>query len=460
MELKDKHVTVVGLGNSGYNAAILLDDLGAYVRVTDSGDNTDIRVNLNSFEHRDIRVEIGAHTEEFVRGSELVVVSPGVEDSSPPIKWATKLGIPIISEMELGYLFCKGKIIAVTGTNGKSTVTALVGQILKDGDIDTVICGNIGNSLCGEIARIQEKTMVVLEVSSFQLERTKRFKPHIALILNITDDHLDRYSNFKKYFNEKLKIFYNQDADDILVLNYDAENLRSLKNKTSPRALFYSKFNSRTNAYTKDGDIFFALSDDLDERICSIKEINLKGLHNLENVLASGLVGFLVGVDKSSIRDTIRNFKGLPHRFETVGIINGVEYVDDSKGTTVDSTYRALESCEKPVILIAGGRDKNSDYNVIKDLVKRKVKNLVLIGEAKEKIKTALGGIIKTHEAKNMFEAVDIATRLAENGEVVLLSPMCSSFDMFKDYKERGEVFKKAVKMMQENPENALGKAR
>lgn len=445
MDLKNKKVTVIGLGNSGLNAAILLDDIGAYVKVTDSKDTPDIRANVERLEPRDIRVEIGGHTKDFIIDSGLIVLSPGVENSSPAIRWAEGSGIPVISELELGFRFSKGKIIAITGTNGKSTVTALIGEILKGAGLDTVVCGNIGNSLCGEIRSIKEKTFIVLEVSSFQLERTLDFKPHIAIILNITDDHLDRYRNFKEYFDEKLKVFRNQDRRDTLILNYDTENLRVLKDTARSKTIFYSRSAKIDGAYVKDDEVVCNIDGEA-KRICAVSDIWLKGLHNLENVLAASLVGKLVGAGEDSIRDTVRNFKGLAHRFETVGIIDGVEYIDDSKGTTVDSTYRALESCEKPVILIAGGRDKNSDYSVIKDLVEKKVRYLILIGEAKERIGKALGGAVTTYDAGDMFDAVDTGRKLAKKGFSVLLSPMCSSFDMFKDYKERGEVFKEAVR--------------
>ncbi|MBI5143483.1 MAG: UDP-N-acetylmuramoyl-L-alanine--D-glutamate ligase [Candidatus Omnitrophica bacterium] len=448
MDLKNKKVTVVGLGNSGLNAAILLDDMGADVRVTDSRDNTDIRNNVNVLKDMENKIEIGGHTRDFIEGSELVILSPGVEDSSPAVRWATELKVPVISELELGFRFCKGRIIAITGTNGKSTVTTLIGEVLKKAGMDTVVCGNIGNSLCGEIRRISGRTFIVLEASSFQLERTVEFKPHIAAILNIADDHLDRYKKFMDYFNEKLKIFRNQDEGDVLILNYDAKNLRPLKDKACSRTLFYSKHDKVAGAYVRDGEIICSL-DGEGHRLCSINDIRyLKGAHNLENVLVSSLVSALVGVDAKFIRDTIRNFKGLPHRFETIGILGDIEFVDDSKGTTVDSTYRALESCEVPVILIAGGRDKNSDYTVIKDLIREKVRFLILIGEARERIKKALGDAVDTCYAATMSEAVEISCRLAKGRTLVLLSPMCSSFDMFKDYKERGEAFKEAVRRL------------
>jgi len=421
MDLKGKKVSVIGLSNSGFNAAMLAADLGAKVWATDAGDSPALRETQKKLQARSAKVEIGIHTEDYIKASDLVVVSPGVEETSLALKWAKEYKIPVIGEMELGYRFCNGRIIAITGTNGKSTVTTLIGQILKDGGFDVVVCGNIGNSLSGEIKKIGKDTWVVLEVSSFQLETIVDFKPHIAVILNITDDHMDRYSKFDDYFSEKLKVFKNQDEGDHLILNYDAENLRGLEKIARSKVSFYKKCPS---------DIF---------------DTRLKGVHNTENILASILVSSIVGVKMPSMLDTIKNFKGLAHRFETVGVIDGVEYIDDSKGTTVDSTARAIDSCKSPVILIAGGKDKHSDYGAIRSKVKGKVKGLILIGEAKEAIARALKGVSIMYTAKDMDEAVRLARRIAKKGDSVLLSPMCSSFDMYKSYKHRGEVFKKAV---------------
>jgi UDP-N-acetylmuramoylalanine--D-glutamate ligase len=421
MDIKGKKITVVGLGNSGFNAAMLAADNGAVVRATDAGDSSELEAVKKRLLARGIEVQTGRHTEDFVKGSDLVVVSPGVENSSPALGWAFKYKIPVIGEMEFGYRFCKGRIIAITGTNGKSTVTTLIGAMLKDARLDAVVCGNIGNSLCGEIGKISKDTWVVLEVSSFQLETIVDFKPHIAVILNITDDHMDRYSKFSDYFNEKLKVFKNQDKSDYLVLNYDAENLRPLEKAARSKVLFYRN--------SPDGHF----------------DTNLKGVHNTENILASMLVCSIAGVSKDSMLRTIKSFKALAHRFETVAVIDGVEYIDDSKGTTVDSTARAVDSCKGPVILIAGGKDKHSDYSVIGRIVKSKVKDLVLIGEAASAIAKALDGASKIHFASDMDEAVKLARSLAKSGDCVMLSPMCSSFDMYKSYKHRGDVFRKAV---------------
>jgi UDP-N-acetylmuramoylalanine--D-glutamate ligase len=255
---------------------------------------------------------------------------------------------------------------------------------------------------------------------------------------------MDRYAKFSDYFNEKLKIFSNQDGDDTLILNYDAKELRGLEGNARSRILFYSRLKNAKGAYLKDQKVY-CLSGGEEKEICAVTDIPLKGLHNVENVLASVLAAAAAGVEPGPMKDVIKKFKGLSHRFETIAIIDGVDYIDDSKGTTVDSTYRALESCAKPVVLIAGGKDKHSDYSAVKDIVKRKVKELVLIGEASGAIRKAIGGAVATHQAKDMFDAVRLARGLAQKDDIVLLSPMCSSFDMFSSYKERGEVFKKAV---------------
>jgi UDP-N-acetylmuramoylalanine--D-glutamate ligase len=449
MDLKNKRVTVVGLGNSGINAAILAADNGAEVMATEGRDTPELRKAVKVFDGKKIKFELGGHTKGFVEGSGLVVLSPGVEDSSPAVKWATELGIPVIGEMELGYRFCKGKIIAITGTNGKSTVTTLIGEILKDGGLDTVVCGNIGNSLAGEISKIKKDTWVVLEVSSFQLEKIEYFKPAISIILNITDDHMDRYAKFDDYYNEKLKIFKNQDKDDTLILNYDANNLRGLEKSSKAKTLFYSRLGLASGAYLKDGRVTCVPGGSKTD-ICAVTDIPIKGDHNIENVLASSLAGCLAGAGAGSINGTIKRFKGLSHRVEPVGTVDGVEYIDDSKGTTVDSTLRALQSSKKPVILIAGGKDKNSDYRAVREAVKDKVKHLILIGEARTRIRESLGDLVDTREAETMADAVALAHSLARSGFEVLLSPMCSSFDMYRDYKHRGDVFKEAVRSLKD----------
>jgi UDP-N-acetylmuramoylalanine--D-glutamate ligase len=448
MDLKGKKVLVVGLARTGIATAKFLKTKGSLVTTTELKPKEEMEEAEQELKWMDISTEWGGHQAETFLKQDRIVVSPGVDLSIEPIQKAIKQGVKVISEIELAYHFIHVPIIAITGTNGKSTVTTLLGQILKSGGKDTVVCGNIGNSLCGEIQRIREDTWVVLEVSSAQLERIESFKPRIAVILNITDDHMDRYKNFYEYFNYKLKMFAHQDERDVLILNHDAENLRRIKGLARSRVLFYAK-NKKSNgyeidAYVKD-DKICCVYDAPEKRIMPVADIKLKGTHNLENVLACSLAAVVAGVRDDAIRTTVAAFTGLEHRFETVDTIDNVEYIDDSKGTTVDSTRRAIESCDKSLILIAGGKDKHSDYRAIRDMVRDRVMHMVLIGEATKSIRKALGDVVTTHEAKDMFEAVEKSHSLAKDNWAVLLSPMCSSFDMFKDYKERGEVFRQAV---------------
>ena len=449
LELRGKKVTVVGLGNSGFNAAMLLVRQGASVWATDAGSGPALSAAAKKLEAAGAHVETGRHTEAFVEGSALVVLSPGVEDASLPVKWAIARKIPLMGEMELGYRFCKGRIIGITGTNGKSTVTTLIGEILQAGGKDAVVCGNIGNSLCGEIDRITDRTWVVLEVSSFQLEKIEYFCPHIALILNITDDHMDRYARFDEYVAAKLKIFAHQASDDHLILNADAPNLRPLGKQARSRVSWYSRLEKVDGAYLRGQDLVSSASGSA-ETVASLSDMRLKGVHNVENVLACILAGTLAGVPAAAMRRAIQGFTGLHHRVELVGVVDGVEYIDDSKGTTVDSTRRALESFAGRVVLIAGGKDKNSDYTAVRETVRERVGHLIVIGEAKRRIREALGDVVDTHDAADMHDAVRMAHALARAGTAVVLSPMCSSFDMFRDYKHRGEVFKEAVLSLQQ----------
>lgn len=449
MYLRNKKVTVVGLGNSGISSAELLKKKGALVRVTDNNDSEDIRKNAKFLEEKHVTVEIGKHTEPFLSRTELVVVSPGVEESSLPIRYATERNIPIISELELGYLFCKGPILAVTGTNGKSTVVSLLGEIFREAGISVNVCGNIGNSLSGEIGNIGKKTEVVLEVSSFQLERIESFRPAVSVILNVTEDHLDRYRDFEDYLAAKKRIYRNQKDGDVTILNYDDENLRNLAKteKINSRVLYFSMKEKVEGAYLDKEDIKISLGNG-PEALFTPAASRLTGEHNIENILASSLVAVLRRADIASVGKAVSSFKPLPHRFEKVGSIGGVEFIDDSKATNIDSTYRALKSLDRSAVLIAGGKDKNLSYAKVLPAIKAKVKKIVLIGETRRKMRDIFEGFIPVEEKGSLEEAVRAAYRSASPGDYVLLSPMCSSFDMFRDYKERGEVFRQAVEKL------------
>lgn len=443
-QLKNKKVTVVGLARSGMAAALLLCDLGADVYASDSGDSEELRKNAELLKGRGVKVQIGGHSRDFVEDRELIIISPGIPETSQAVIWAGEAGIPIISEIELGYLCCNAPIVAITGTNGKSTVTTLIGEILKIGGRDVVVCGNLGNPFCGESSKIKNDSIVVLEVSSFQLERIKEFKPHISVLLNISQNHFDRHPDLNSYKNAKAQIFRNQDDANWAVLNYDDQQVRQLSQTIRANVLYFSRTKKVNGAYL-NGDYLMISFNGRELSLCEASELKIKGGHNVENVLAGLCVGSILGINPQRIANAVMDFRGLEHRFEYVTSIDSIDFINDSKSTTVLSTMRALEACDKPVILIAGGKDKGSDFRKARSTIAEKVKSMVLIGTSKDKIKEHLRGVVPITEADSMEEAVKIAYFNGGRGECVLLSPMCASFDMFRDFEDRGRVFKEAV---------------
>lgn len=412
-------MTVVGLARSGVAVASLLYDLGAKVSITDNSINDLTKNNAHKLKSKHIQIELGKHSQEFIKDTDLVVLSPGVDNSSLPVVWAQSFRIPIISEIELAWELCPATVIAVTGTNGKTTVTILIGKIIEAWGKRVHICGNIGNPFSGQVSSMEASDFVSLEVSSFQLEKIVKFKPKISVILNFTCNHLDRYKHMQEYLEAKKRIFMNQDKSNYLILNYRDPVLKNLAKETKAQVAYFNQ-SSRLNP-------------------------------NYSAVIA---VGSILGIDKKICRDVFANFKGVEHRLEYVGQLNGVEFINDSKATTVDSTIWALNNINKPIILIAGGRDKGLDFSVLKDFLGNRVKRLILIGEAKEKIKQALGLSIPIREAESLEGALDIAWLQAEAGDCILLSPMCASFDMFTNFEERGDRFKRAVRKLIEDKSN------
>ena len=446
-----KIATVVGLGVSGFGAALLLNKKGWKVRVSEESESPEVKEKARILAQEGHRIvfEIGRHTRDYIEGSSLVVTSPGATDSSKPLVWARELNIPVIDEIELGYRFCPARIIAVTGTNGKSTTVTLIGEILRNGGCKTVVCGNIGQSFCEKVANISGEDIVVLEVSSFQLERTDTFRPYVSLFLNITQNHLDRHRNFNEYLKAKLNIFKNQKKTDWVILNYEDKNLKGLQKYIKPRILYFSNSSTLNGAHLK-GEAIYIDTNAESKKLLSLNELPLKGEHNLKNYMAALLVARIFEIDTRIMKDTLRNFKGLEHRCEYVTQLGGVRFINDSKATTVDAAMHAIRSLEKGVVLIAGGKDKGSDFTVLRSLMEEKVKAIVLIGEAKKKIKTQLLGTAPIYEAKDLDGAVSLSFNLAKKDNSVLLSPMCASFDMFKNFEERGAIFKKAVSALQE----------
>ena len=417
-QYKDKKVVVIGLARSGIAAAHLLREAGAKVFVTDSSSNDKLKELAGDLIRDAMKVELGAHTLDFIRRKDLVVVSPGVSDKSQAIIWAKERNIPIISEIDLAWqLMPQAEVVAITGTNGKTTVTSLIAKVLEADGKKVHTLGNIGKPFSREIGQIRKGDFVSLEVSSFQLEKIAKFKPGVAVILNFTPDHLDRYRDMSGYLSAKKRIFLNQDENDYLVLNYDDLTLRALAKEAKARVIFFSAQDN---------------SDNLNP-----------------NQLAVMAVAKALGISENICLEVFRNFKGVEHRLEQVRVLKDIEFINDSKATNVDSAVWALRNTRKPAIMIAGGRDKNSDYGTISDLVREKVKLLVLIGEAREKIRSALGGVLPIKEAGTLDEAISLSYNQAKSGDCVLFSPMCASFDMFDNYEHRGRVFKEIVNKLQ-----------
>jgi len=407
---RNKKITVVGLARSGFACARLLSDLGAEVSVTDNHDSDATRAYAFQLKSKNIKIETGLHSCEFIMGQDLVVISPGVPDTALPVTLARQLHIPMISEIEMASILCPANIIAVTGSNGKTTVTTLIGKILQAKGKKVFVCGNIGNPFSGELEKMEAGDFVSLEVSSFQLEKIREFKPKVSVILNFTCNHLDRYSDMQEYLEAKKRIFINQDASDYLVLNNSDPVVKELAKQAKAKAVYFNE----------------------------TKDLN-------SNQAAVSAVASVLGINKELCMKVFKEFKGIEHRLEYVAEINNVIFINDSKSTTVDSTMWAFRNISSPVVLIAGGKHKGVDYRMISDLVRQKAKAAILIGEAKEKINNALKGILPISEAATLEEAVKVAFSKAKPGDCVLLSPMCSSYDMFLNYEERGKVFKKAV---------------
>lgn len=400
----------MGLARSGLACANLLYDSGADVSITDNKDNQITRFNASSLKSNKIKVELGRHSQEFIEERDLVIISPGVANNAPPVVLADKLKIPVISEIEAAFILCPAKIIAVTGSNGKTTVTTLIGRLLESQGEKAFICGNIGNPFSAQVSNMRQRDYVSLEVSSFQLERIKRFKPKISLILNFSRNHLDRHKDMEEYLQAKKRIFMNQDEDDYLIINHDQPVLRQLSGQVRARVIYFEKSHGSNP--------------------------------NQAAVLA---VASVLGIEKDKVFKIFEDFEGLEHRMEFVRRLNEVSFVNDSKATTAESAIWALENIKAPVILIAGGRDKGIDYSVVLAAAKSKVRRAILIGEAKERIGLAFKGTLATEEVRTLEQAVHRAFERANAGDCVLLSPMCSSYDMFSSYEERGEAFKRIV---------------
>ncbi len=442
MDLKGKKILVVGLARTGVSTAKFLVSKGAKVRISDSSPEEKLTQSLEGLKGLDLEIETGRHSEEWFTKTDLVVVSPGVPLEIKPLQAAQKKGIEIISEIELASRFIDEPIIAITGTNGKTTTTTLIGEILKKSGKRVFVGGNIGNPLIEYVLEGKMADFIVAEISSFQLEGIRDFRPYISILLNITEDHLDRYPSMDAYIRAKGLIYRTQRHTDYAILNADDVLVKRLTKGIEPRKIGFSREKEVVDGiYHRDGKITSSLKGNIFEP----ERFRIKGVHNIENAMASIAACEIAGCGRDEIQEAIEAFHGLPHRVEFVAEIDGVSYYNDSKGTNIGATMSALAGFKGNVILLAGGKDKGGDYGVMVPLVQEKVKGMVLFGEARDKINQSIGKYTDTVLVASLSEAVEVVKKTAVRGDSVLLSPACSSFDQFSGYAERGRKFVELV---------------
>ena len=447
MDINGKRVLVVGLGKSGVASALFLHKRGARVSVSDAKSPEQLRNEIPALLDAGITVETGEHGERTFREQDLIVVSPGVPFDMPQLARARERGVPIIGEVELASRFLKGNIVAVTGSNGKTTTTTLAGDVIAASGRDTLVGGNIGTPAISFVDTATDQTWVVLEISSFQLESIETFRPRIAAVLNVTPDHLDRHYSFENYTAAKARVFENQTENDSAVLNADDPTCVAMVKNVKSRVYWFSRLREvERGAFVRGKEIVWR-DDKREQSILPVSDISLKGAHNLENVLAAVCIGMLVKAEPAAIRRAVEEFRAVEHRLEYVGSVRGVEYYNDSKATNVDATIKAIQSFPGRLHLILGGKDKGSDYTVLNELLSQRAKRVYTIGAAAAKIESQLRGVELLH-SETLEAAVKRASEEAEAGDVVLLAPACASFDQFESYEHRGRVFKELVRSL------------
>lgn len=449
MDLLRKRVLIVGLGKTGEAVADFLLNHGARVKISEKRTAEALGGAAEAWTARGAEVEAGGHRPASFLGADLIIPSPGVP-LLPEVAAAQAQGVPILSEIEIAYRFLKGRIIGITGTNGKSTTATLVHKILKDAGRKAYLAGNIGTPLISFVDRSRDDHVYVTEISSFQLEFVDAFRASIAAFLNVSQNHLDWHASFEAYFLSKAKLILGQRAGDRAVLNRDDARVWGLKALAPSDVYGFSRRRALGRGCFLRGDrIVLRDGPAATERdLMPVAEVRLPGLHNLENVCAAAMVGALSGVEPRSMRASIREFTGLEHRLEPVLTLRGVAFVNDSKATTVDAAIKAIESFDRPIVLILGGKDKGSDFTKLRRLAKARVKTVVLVGAAKDKIRTALQGAVPMAEAGTFADVVPLAFAAASRGDVVLLAPACTSWDMFSNFEERGRVFKREARKL------------
>jgi len=447
--MKDKNILVIGLGKTGIAAARFAAERGAAVTATDEKPEADLREALGALEGLPLRVFTGGTDPALVVGRDLVVPSPGVPPFNSLIREAEQRGIPVVSETELAFRFLRVPVIAITGTNGKTTVTTLVGHILAKAGKRAFVGGNIGSPLIGYVGGPQDDDWAVLELSSFQLQRIETFRARVAVLLNTAPDHLDYHADYAEYRRAKERIFENQQPGDLAVLNADEPGSTALAGRLKARVAFFSSTGVPYEGMGLRGGEIVCRTGGREAESYPLTMIRIPGRHNAENVMAAVMAARYAGCAPGVIAEAVAGFAGLAHRIEFAGEKGGVSFYDDSKGTNVSAVARALEAFEKPVILLLGGRDKNGDFETLEPLVRRRVKEMVLFGEARGRIGERIGGLVKTQTAATLREAVHTAYADAAPGDVVLLSPGCASFDEFRSYAHRGDVFKETVNRLE-----------
>ncbi len=447
--IKDRHIVIVGGARSGAAAAVLLASKGAKTFVSDSGAIAPQQKEM--LLAAGIGFEENGHTER-AKKADLVVVSPGVPNEAPLISFFDYNDIPVYGELEVACWFSKSKITAVTGSNGKTTTTSWLHHMWNRAGRASLMGGNIGTAVSELVPDTSEQADLILEVSSFQLDRIATFRPYVSMILNITPDHLNRYQNkFENYVASKMRIIKNQQPGDYMIYNYDDPVLKEQIagigiRPDGPQLLSFSMLDEVSRgAFIRNEEIVLRL-DGKDEPLMSVGEVSLKGKHNLSNSLAAALAGRVNEISKESIRESLMTFEGVEHRLEQVRVLNGVRYINDSKATNINAVWYALQSIKTPVVLIIGGQDKGNDYRELSDQIKKKVHTVIAIGQAKEAIRAQISrDALYYEEADSLEAAVKLSFKKAKKGETVLLSPACASFDMFENYEHRGKVFKQAV---------------
>ncbi|KPJ59999.1 MAG: hypothetical protein AMJ46_08660 [Latescibacteria bacterium DG_63] len=440
-----KKVLIVGLGRSGLSVCEILRKYDCQLTATDTRESSELSQEARSLTEQGVKLALGGHDTTLLKDKELVVLSPGVPRSIELIREALRSEIPVLSEIEIAYELARAPVVAVTGTNGKSTAVTLLGKIFADAGFEAAVAGNIGLPLSAVVEDVPSEGVIVVEVSSFQLESIETFHPKVAVLLNITRDHLDRYDGMESYTQAKARIFSNLTPSDFAILNTDDPLVAALAAPLAASQLTFS-FSERkveNGAFVRGGAFWLKMSG-REFEVAKEAEVTLKGPHNSSNILACMCASAAMGITAKQMEHPIKKFKGLEHRLEEIAEIDGVSFVNDSKATNVDALKYALLSFSNPVVLLAGGRDKGGDFSSLRQLVNERVRELVLIGEAAEKMRVAWAGT-PAHSADSMEEAVEMAFKIARPHDTVLLAPGCASFDMFKDFEDRGNAFKSAV---------------